>query len=315
MLVTGREKLERMRDGRVIMIGRERVDDVTTHPAFRRGAETIARLYDYKCDPARRDLMSFEESGERYSLHWLRCRTREDLQRRAASLRLMARATYGLIGRSPDHVAGTITGLAMNAPLLDRLHAGFGRNLLDFYEHARKNDLYLTYAVTPPSGIKSKVIFAGETRDDPVLRVVREDADGVVISGMKMLATGAVFADEVYIGNLTAIAPEWAKESITCCIPLNTPGVSFWAREPYGRHHGAEADYPLSHRYDETDSVLVCDEVKVPWSRVFLHDNGDYSRRIYIESPANCYANHQSNIRFHAKLGMIVGLEIGRAHV
>jgi 4-hydroxyphenylacetate 3-monooxygenase len=52
VLVTGKQKLERMRDGRVIMIGRERVEDVTTHPAFARGAETIAKLYDYKSDAA-----------------------------------------------------------------------------------------------------------------------------------------------------------------------------------------------------------------------------------------------------------------------
>ena len=32
MLVSGKEKLERMRDGRVIYIGAERVDDVTRHP-------------------------------------------------------------------------------------------------------------------------------------------------------------------------------------------------------------------------------------------------------------------------------------------
>ena len=63
-----------------------------------------------------------------------------------------------------------------------------------------------------------------------------------------------------------------------------------------------------SFRFDETDTVLVCDRVKVPWERVFLHNNGAMSRRIYIETPANCYQNHQSNVRFWAKMGLIVGL-------
>ena len=54
--------------------------------------------------------------------------------------------------------------------------------------------------------------------------------------------------------------------------------------------------------------MLVCDRVKVPWERVFLHNNGAMSRRIYIETPANCYQNQQSNIRFWAKMGLIVGL-------
>jgi 4-hydroxyphenylacetate 3-monooxygenase len=177
-----------------------------------------------------------------------------------------------------------------------------------YYEHARRNDLYISFAVTPPSGIRSREIFTGEARDDPTLQVVGEDDNGVIISGMKMLATGAVFADEIWIGNLTAIDEKRSSESITCALPIATPGVSFWAREPYERHARHEADYPLSFRFDETDTVLVCDRVKVPWERVFLHNNGGMSRRIYIETPANCYQNQQSNIRFWAKMGLIVGL-------
>jgi 4-hydroxyphenylacetate 3-monooxygenase len=82
VLATGRQKLERMRDGRAVYIGAERVEDVTTHPAFRAGAETIAALYDLRADPAKRDLFSYEENGERCALQWLRCRTRDDLVRR-----------------------------------------------------------------------------------------------------------------------------------------------------------------------------------------------------------------------------------------
>ena len=308
MLVDGKQKLERMRDGRAVFIGRERVGDVTRHSAFRHGAETIAALYDTKADPRRRDELAYEEGGEISSLYWLRCRNAQDLARRSACHKALADLTYGLIGRSPDHVAGTLTGLAMNAALLDGLRDGCGRNLIAYWELARRNDIYLSYAVTPPSGLKSREIFAGIEREDPSLKVVAEDADGVTLSGMKMLATGAVFADEVWIGNLTPIEDKHRAESVTCAIPIATPGVSLWVREPYGRHQGREADYPLSHKFDETDSVLVCERVKVPWSRVFLHDNGSMSRRIYIETPANCYANHQSNVRFWAKMGLIVGL-------
>ena len=298
MLINGKEKLARMRDGRVVYIGAERVEDVTRHPAFRNAAQTIAALYDLKADPGERDLFSYEDADERYGLSWLRCRTREDLARRVRAMKAIADATYGLIGRSPDHVAGLVTGLAMNPALLDALTPGFGKNLERYYEHARKNDLYLSFAVTPPSGIRSREVFSGEARDDPTLQVIAEDDSGVTISGMKMLATGAVFADEVWIGNLTAIDDKRANESITCALPINTPGVSFWTREPYERHARHEADYPLSFRFDETDAVLVCDRVKVPWERVFLHNNGAMSRRIYIETPANCYQNQQSNLTY-----------------
>ena len=36
MLRTGKEHLESLRDGRVVYVGGERIDDVTTHPWFRK---------------------------------------------------------------------------------------------------------------------------------------------------------------------------------------------------------------------------------------------------------------------------------------
>ncbi len=308
MLISGAQKLERMRDGRTVYIGAERVDDVTSHPAFREGARTVAGLYDLKADPAKRDLFSFEEDGERISLYWLRCRSRDDLARRMRCCKAIADYTYGFVGRSPDQVSGLITGLAMNAGLLDRIRAGFGQNLLKYYDFARKNDLYLSFAVTPASGRKDASLFPGQQRDDPNLQVVAEDDAGVTVTGMKMLATSAVYADEILIGNLTPIDEKLKSEAITAAIPLNAPGLSLWSRQPYAQHVAHQADYPMSYRYDETDSVLVCNNVKIPWERVFLHNDAAMSRRIYIETPANCYQNHQSNIRFWAKMQLIVGL-------
>ena len=43
MLRTGKEHLESLRDGRVVYIGGEKVDDVTRHPAFRNAAAKPSR--------------------------------------------------------------------------------------------------------------------------------------------------------------------------------------------------------------------------------------------------------------------------------
>ena len=42
MLMTGDEYLESLRDGRKVYIGREVVEDVTSHPAFRNAARSFA---------------------------------------------------------------------------------------------------------------------------------------------------------------------------------------------------------------------------------------------------------------------------------
>src|SRR4051812_18844609 len=56
-LLTGEEYLASLRDGREVYIDGERVDDVTTHPAFRNAARSIARLYDALHAPGTRDTL------------------------------------------------------------------------------------------------------------------------------------------------------------------------------------------------------------------------------------------------------------------
>ena len=90
MLMTGREYLQSIRDGRVIYVGKERIEDQVTHPAFAAGARTYAALFDLKSDPALRDVMTFEEDGERYSMYYLQPRSQEDLRRRNRAHRKIA---------------------------------------------------------------------------------------------------------------------------------------------------------------------------------------------------------------------------------
>jgi 4-hydroxyphenylacetate 3-monooxygenase len=307
MLRTGKEHLESLRDGRVIYVGAEKVDDVTRHPAFRNAAHTVAALYDMKSDPALKDEMTFEEDGGRHSIYFLRASSRDDLQRRMIGHRRVADFTYGLFGRSPDHVASFITGMSMK---LDELKAPCGNpnNLLNYYKYIRDNDVYAVYAVVPPQAARNPEFYHRQNIPMPTLRVVRESDDGVVISGTKMLATGAAFANEIWIGNVIPLAPDQSKESITCAIPCNIPGLQFWSRQPMELNCSSEFDAPLSFRYDEGDCMVLCDEVKVPWERVFVHDDALLSRNIYIKTPSHCYGNHQSNVRYWSKMRLLVGL-------
>ncbi len=307
MLKTASEHLRQLRDGRVVYIGAEKVDDVTTHPAFRNAARSMAAIYDLKAgDPQ----FSFEEKGERYSSYFLRARSTDDLLKRTKLHRAIAAMSHGLLGRSPDHVSSFVTGMAMNPSVFK----GFEKNLLAYYEHMRHEDVYGVYAVLPPQAARNPEFYVKQNIPVPSLRVVREDDDGVVVSGMKMLATGAVFANEIWIGNLLPLAPNQLAESITCAVPVNAPGLALWSRKPFERHASSEFENPLTWRFDETDSMVMCENVKVPWERVFVHMDAILAREIYIKTPGHCYGNHQSNVRFHAKMRLIVGLASKIAH-
>jgi 4-hydroxyphenylacetate 3-monooxygenase len=91
-------------------------------------------------------------------------------------------------------------------------------------------------------------------------------------------------------------------------VPIATPGLTLWARKPLSMGSKSRADAPLSSVFDETDSMVVFEDVKVPWERVFVHDDPELSRAIYIRTPAHFMSNHQSNVRFWAKLRLLSGL-------
>jgi 4-hydroxyphenylacetate 3-monooxygenase len=308
MLRTGQEHLERLDDGRIVYVGDERVDNVTTHPAFMHAARTIAAIYDMKADPANAETLSFVENGERCSMYFLQARTQEDLRRRTRAHRMIADLTHGLFGRSPDHFASSVTAMAMDPSVFASGSRPYSENLVGYYRHLRRNDIYVGYAVLPPQAARDPTFYQRQSLPIPSLEVVREEDDGIVISGMKMLATGAVFADEIWIGNIQPLAPTQVKQAVTCALPCNAEGLTLWSRQAIASNAKNEFDSPLAWRFDETDSMVMCDNVKVPWERVFLLDDAVRSRDIYTLTPGHCYANHQSGVRFHSKLKLIVGL-------
>ncbi len=87
MLKSGKDYLDGLRDGRVVYIGRERVDDVTTHPAFREAARAFADFYDLKRDPAQPRCADLR-GGRRAPLDLLHegAKTREDLAAHATRI-------------------------------------------------------------------------------------------------------------------------------------------------------------------------------------------------------------------------------------
>jgi len=308
-MLTGKEYLKSIRDGRKVYIGKELVEDITTHPAFAKGAETIAMIYDRKAARENRDVMISEEDGEEFSTYFLKPKSRDDLERRYETHRRIASWTHGFMGRSPDNFPSYLTGLATQPELFNEILDGAGDRLNAFYRKARREDLFMSHAVTNPQGSRrAEVDIDAADVISPTLRVVSEDDEGVTINGLKMIGTGAIYCHETWVGNLQPVPPGNEAETITCAVPLNSHGVSIWSRKSYEAMANSEFDMPLSARYDETDAAILFENVKVPWDRVFLHNNVAMTREIYFRTPGHALANHQANVRFVEKLRLIIAI-------
>jgi 4-hydroxyphenylacetate 3-monooxygenase len=67
-------------------------------------------------------------------------------------------------------------------------------------------------------------------------------------------------------------------------------------------------DYPLASRFDETDALLVYDNVFVPWEHVFIYKDIALTRASFFESSAHLLGNNQAQIRFAVKMKFLAGL-------
>ncbi|HYQ20747.1 MAG TPA: 4-hydroxyphenylacetate 3-hydroxylase N-terminal domain-containing protein, partial [Xanthobacteraceae bacterium] len=136
---TGSEYLRSLNDGRQVFVDGECVKDVTTHRAFREAVRSIARLYDIAAAPEMRERMTFvsPKTGEPVLRAYQIPRSHADLRARRLFSETWAEATFGLMGRTPDHVAGFFCGYAATPGVLAAGGQRFADNVVAFYEHMR----------------------------------------------------------------------------------------------------------------------------------------------------------------------------------
>src|SRR5262245_21419769 len=146
----GADYVAALRDGRAVFLDGARVDDVPRHPAFAEGVRRIAERYDAAREAPEQTTCVDPETGRPLGAMWLIPRAAGDLGRRRAVHRFWAEGSYGLMGRTPDHVASVLTGFAGWRQLFDRGGPRFGDHVVRFYEKARDEDLYVAYAIVPP---------------------------------------------------------------------------------------------------------------------------------------------------------------------
>jgi 4-hydroxyphenylacetate 3-monooxygenase len=308
-LRSGAEYLRSLKDGRKVFLAGELVKDVGEHAAFREAARSIARLYDIAAAPENRELMTFTspKTGQPVLRGYQIPKTHADLRARRLFSEKWAEATFGLMGRTPDHVAGFFCGYAATPSIFAAGGQKFADNVVAYYEHMRDNHLYVSYAIVPPQIDRSK---PAHKQSDPTLYagVVQERDDGIVISGAQQLATGGALSDMIHLTCIHPLQPGDENYANCVVVPVNAPGVKLYPRRPFAPYIANAFDHPLSSRFDESDSFVVFENVFVPWEHVFIYRNLEVCRDQWWKTPSHLYGNHQAQVRYVTKLRFMLGL-------
>jgi 4-hydroxyphenylacetate 3-monooxygenase len=271
MIRTGDDYRASIRDGREVWINGERVDDVTTHPAFKPVVDIRARIYDLAFEDETRDVLTYTDpdTGERFAVGPKLPRSREDWHEKRRAVDTILNDAGGVVTRVGDETVGEMWSLYDGQNVLNEVDPRFSENIRNHVERAVLADPFHVSANTDPKGDRSK--RPQDQDPDMLLHVVRETDRGIVVRGAKY-ETAAAYANQAFVKPTIANwgDSELSDYAVGFIVQMGAPGIKHICRTGFADRKRAE-DYPLSNKFDEIDTLVIFDDVEIPWEDVLFY--------------------------------------------
>jgi 4-hydroxybutyryl-CoA dehydratase/vinylacetyl-CoA-Delta-isomerase len=269
-LISAAQYKESLNDGRVVFYKGEKIENVATHPDLGVCADLMAIDYEMAENPEFRDLAVVKdpESAEEISRYYYKPQNAEDLLK---AHELIVKATElgdGYIPLAHDIGADALNAINITANMIAN------QDYIDRIENYRKilqqDDLATCAGVTCVKGDRMlRPSDPGQAHPDFYVRKVDQNARGIIVRGAKIHITGAAYCNDILVLPCRAMTEEDADYSISFAIPANTKGIRQVCR-PF-RSHLSPLEFPNTRPVRvHTDSLIVFDDVLIPWERVFL---------------------------------------------
>jgi 4-hydroxyphenylacetate 3-monooxygenase len=304
MLRTGQQYKDGLKDGREIWIDGERVKDPTTHPAFKPIVDVKARMYDIAFDQQYdANLFSYADGAERNSSLLRRPTEQQHWWEKWNALDAYFKDIKGVVTRVGDETIGEMWSLFDGREVLNKIDPRFAKNIDHHIERVLREDVFHVSANTDPKGDRS--VRPQDQDPDMMVRVVKETDAGIIIRGAKY-ETAAAYADQAF---LKPTVGAWSDDKLSdyavgCIVKMGAPGVKHICRSGFAGR-GSKEDYPLSNQFDEVDTLMVLDDVLIPWEDVFFHRYTEGAR--FIRSTLHRYSAFPYVLRVLYTADMMIG--------
>jgi 4-hydroxyphenylacetate 3-monooxygenase len=270
MIRSGEEYRQSIRDGRQVWVNGERVRDVVSHPMFKPMVDVRARIYDMAHEAAYAPVMTCRDAGgEVCAVGAALPLVQSDWHAKRAAVDAVLDEVGGVVTRVGDETVGEMWSLYDGQDLLNEVDPQFSANIRRHVERVAREDPFHVSANTDPKGNRAK--RPQDQDPDMLLHVVGETDSGIIVRGAKY-ETAAAYANQAFVKPTIA---NWGDAQLSdyavgFICDLGAPNLKFICRTGFAGRAPAE-DYPLSNRFDEVDTLLVFDDVLVPWENALFY--------------------------------------------
>ena len=306
MIRTGNEYRESLKDGREVWIDGERVKDLSTHRAFKPIIDVRSRMYDMAHEAQFQEQLTYrdDETDELNTIYHKPPRTREDWYKKDMALDALIKDIGGIVIRVSDETVGEMWSLFDGQDVLNEVDPQFAKNIERHIIQTTRGDPFHVSANTDPKGDRSK--HPQEQDPDMLLHVVKETDAGIVVRGAKF-ETAAAYSNQAFVKPTIG---GWAGNeklsdyAVSFICDMGTPGLKHICRGGFAGRASIE-DYPLANRFDEVDTLLVFDNVLVPWENVLFYRHTKAAA--FIRATLHRYSAYPFVMRIRYMADMMIG--------
>ncbi len=277
----------------------ERIDHFD-HPVNRPALNSVALTYDLCFKPEHEDLFTVTlDSGEKVNRCLTLWKSTDDLVKKYKMIKIVAhitgRGNARTVGADSMNAIGSVS-YEMDRDLGTEYHSRF----LRFLKHAQERDLTIGGFVTDPKGDRG-LRPAKQTDPDQYLRIVEKRSDGIVVRGAKVHQSTAINAHEYMVSPCTSLQQGEEDYAVAFVIPSDAEGlIHFYGRQPSDTRKWEQDSFDIGNSYHGgNESLVVFDNVFVPWERVFMCGEWKWSVPMihrFAGYHRNCYGAGKSAI-------------------
>ncbi|MFC1919096.1 4-hydroxyphenylacetate 3-hydroxylase family protein [Chloroflexota bacterium] len=154
----------------------------------------------------------------------------------------------------------------------------YHQRFMNWLKSIQEKDLCISGAMTDVKGDRSMAPSA-QADPDMFVHIVDQSDDGIVIRGAKAHQTGAANSHQMLIMPTLRMGKGDEDYAISCAVPTDADGITLvYSRQPCDTRKLEEGDIDVgNYNFGGQEALIVIDDVFVPWDKVFMCGEIDFS--------------------------------------
>jgi 4-hydroxybutyryl-CoA dehydratase/vinylacetyl-CoA-Delta-isomerase len=282
-----RESLRKMKP--LVYLFGERLSNPVDHPIVIPSQNAVAMTYDLAHDPDYTDLMTVTSplTGGKINRFAHIYQSIDDMVKKVKMARLLGQKTCTCFQRCPT--MDTANSLFLVTHQMDqKLGTEYHPRFLSFMREVQEKDYYVGVAMTDVKGDRSRRPHE-QADPDLYLHVVEEKKDGIVVRGAKANQTGSINCHYTFVAPTAALRKEERDYAVAFAVPADAAGmIHIYGRNPGDTRKMENCPIDLgNYRFSSQETLLIFDNVFVPWDKVFLYKEVEFAGQIPFLFGAN----------------------------